>query len=94
MPPAIIVAAVVFAPAAATVVTVVAAAVAATIAAAAAALLLLHWGLCCAALSPFHRAGWLLPVASPLLLKSLHASLFWLIVVYAAHCCGDAMLCN
>ncbi len=34
-------------------------------------LLSLHWRLCCAALLSFCSAGWLLPVALPLLLASL-----------------------
>jgi hypothetical protein len=85
VPPAIAVAAVVFTTATATVITIVTAAVAFTIAATA-VLLPLRWHLWCAALSSYRRAGWLLPFASPLLLEPCRASLFWLIVVYAAHC--------
>jgi hypothetical protein len=50
-------------------------------------LLLLRWHLCCAALLFFHCTGWLFPVACLCCLYLHRASLFRLIVVFAAHCC-------
>ncbi len=70
VPPDIAVATIVFAAASDTVVAIVAAAVAITTATTA-TLVSLHWRSCCAALSYFCHASWLLPVALPLLLASL-----------------------
>jgi hypothetical protein len=69
VPPIIAVAAVVFAAVTAIVVAVNATAVAVTIVTTT-PLLSLQWRSCCAALSSLCRAGWLLPVSSPLLLAS------------------------
>jgi hypothetical protein len=69
VPPTIAVAAIAFAASTATIVTILPAAIAITIAATT-TLLSLHWHLCCAALSSFHGAGWLLPFV-PLSLASL-----------------------